>query len=290
LNYTSQTFDFFTYQVPSDPRLPGGGGYLVRGLANPKPALATGQPSAVTIAEELEYTWSGVDTNFVWRAPGGLRVNGGTSTGRALRDTCYAEFEVAFPGSSIRGPNVKSRDGNTPACNPKTRFDTTVRGSAAYTIPKIDLLVSSVFQYRPGVELNANLVVGKDQVQWESDSAYRASQPCTGANAGQVGCFVAVGNATTATTTSINLLDPGDLYSEAYTIFDLKLSNIRFGGRRLNLGVDIYNLFNDDAIRGINQTYTIDNPATPAIEVNNWGNPTTLLSPRFARLQVQFDF
>jgi hypothetical protein len=291
LNYTSQTFDFFTYQVPADPRLPGGGGYLVRGLANPKPTLATGQPSAVTIAEELEYTWSGVDTNFVWRAPGGLRVNGGTSTGRALRDLCYAEFEVAFPGSSIRGPNVKSRDGNTPACNPRTRFDTTVRGSAAYTVPKIDVLVSSVFQYRPGVELNANLVVSKDQVQWEPDSAFRAAQPCTGANAGLVGCFVPVGNATTATTTSINLLDPGDLYSEGYTIIDLKLSkNIRFASRRLNVGVDIYNLFNDDAIRGINQTYTIDNPSTPAVEVNNWGQPTTLLSPRFARLQVQVDF
>jgi len=28
----------------------------------------------------------------------------------------------------------------------------------------------------------------------------------------------------------------------------------------------------------------------PAVEVNNWGNPTTLLSPQFVRLQVQFGF
>ena len=48
--------------------------------------------------------------------------------------------------------------------------------------------------------------------------------------------------------------------------------------------------FNNDAIRAINQTYTVDNPATPAVEVNNWGTPTALLSPRFARLQIQFDF
>jgi hypothetical protein len=32
-----------------------------------------------------------VDTNFTWRAPRGLRINGGTSTGRAVRDLCRAE-------------------------------------------------------------------------------------------------------------------------------------------------------------------------------------------------------
>jgi hypothetical protein len=49
-----------------------------------------------------------------------------------------------------------------------------------------------------------------------------------------------------------------------------------------------------DAIVGYNETYTLDNPATPAVEVNSWGLPGGvgggLLSPRFARLQVQFDF
>jgi len=33
-----------------------------------------------------------------------------------------------------------------------------------------------------------------------------------------------------------------------------------------------------------------DNPATAAVEVNNWGNPSTIVSPRFARLSVQFNF
>jgi hypothetical protein len=37
--------------------------------------------------QELDYSWRGVDTNFVWRAPGGLRLNGGTSTGESVRDT-----------------------------------------------------------------------------------------------------------------------------------------------------------------------------------------------------------
>jgi len=34
----------------------------------------------------------------------------------------------------------------------------------------------------------------------------------------------------------------------------------------------------------------VDNPATPAVEPNNWLQPTGLVSPRFFRLQVQLDF
>jgi hypothetical protein len=85
------------------------------------------------------------------------------------------------------------------------------------------------------------------------------------------------------------------LLGENTAQFDLKLAkNIRFGNKRLNVGVDVYNLFNSDAIIGYNDTYTLDNPATPQVEVNNWNQPGGigggLLSPRFARLQVQFDF
>jgi hypothetical protein len=89
----------------------------------------------------------------------------------------------------------------------------------------------------------------------------------------------------TATTYQVNLLDTGDLYGEGYFIVDLKLAkNVRFAGRRVNFGVDVYNLFNSDAIRAYEPTY----PATAAGVA--WGSPTTLLSPRFARLQIQFDF
>jgi len=63
---------------------------------------------------------------------------------------------------------------------------------------------------------------------------------------------------------------------------------------QLGIGCDRYNLFNSDAIIGIDDTYTLDNPATPAVEVNNWGRAGGigggLISPRFARLQVQFEF
>jgi hypothetical protein len=286
LNYTSPQYDFLTVTAPSHPAMVNGGGYIVRGAANPKAALPTGQPQAQTLMQELEYSWSGIDTNFTWRAPGGLRVNGGTSTGRSNRDTCYTELD---------GPNVRGRDDGNYAggCRPHRPFQTRINGSAAYTIPKVDVLVSSVFQVQPGVERAMNVTYTKDQVAWEPNSAYRATSGtlCTGANAGQTGCFVVSGGALSQTTYQVNVLDFGDLYGESIWNVDLKLAkNLRFGNKRVNLGVDVYNVFNNDSVDQYVDTWTFDNPATPAVEVNNWGNASRILSPRFARLSVQFFF
>jgi len=193
--------------------------------------------------------------------------------------------------ASLDGPNVQQHEGVPPACNPHTRWETNVRGSAAYTIPKIDVLVSTVFQWRPGVERSANKTFTKDEVIWEPGSAARALTPCPpGATAGQVGCFTPTGGGVTATTYTVNLLNPGELYGEGYSLFDLKIGkNLRFAGKRLNIGVDIYNLFNNDAIRQYQDNFdVVDNPATPVVE--QWGQATGLLSPRFARLTLQFDF
>jgi hypothetical protein len=149
------------------------------------------------------------------------------------------------------------------------------------------VLASTVFQWRPGVAIDALWSVPKEAVTWEPNSAYRATLPCTGAQAGQVGCFTpgAPGTNITATNYQVNLLDPGDLYGPGYLEFDLKLAkNIRLRGKRLSVGVDIYNLFNNNAIRAYQTTFPADGNGVP------WGTPTALLSPRFARAQVQFDF
>jgi hypothetical protein len=284
------TYDFYSVVAPSNPLLPGGGGYVIRGIDTPKTTLASGQPGAVTIFDELSYKWNGVDTNFVWRGTNkwglrGLRVNGGTTTGRAVRDLCSIQVD---------GPNVQVHDGVAPGCNPHTRWETNVRGTAAYTIPKIDLLVSTVFAWRPGVERNANHAFSKDEVVWGDGSLNRKTQPCpAGATAGQVGCFVPTAGSTTNTALiqTINLLNNGELYGEGYTIFDMKFGkNFRFANRRLNVGVDVFNIFNNDAIRAFEDNFDrVDNPNTTNV-VERWGQPTTLLSPRYARLSVQFDF
>jgi hypothetical protein len=238
--------------------------------------------------DERKYTWNGFDTNFYWRAARGIFAQAGTNTARTQRDTCYAELDA---------PNVRGREGaeHRAGCRSLTPWQTSVRGSVSYTVPKVDVLVSTVYQSLPGAEQTALLTYSKDQVVWNAESAARATQPCAIPTQG-VGCFISASGGgfpgtSTATTVPVQLLLTSEYWGERVTTFDLKVGkNIRFAGKRLNLGFDLYNFLNSDAVTMYQATYVVDNPATPAVEVNNWLQPTGLVSPRFIRLQIQFDF
>jgi hypothetical protein len=292
-NYRSVNYDFYSVRAPMDPRLPDGGGYLIKGLINQNIQGNLPDLGDVTvIRKELEYSWNGVDTNFVYRGRGGLRISGGTSTGRSQRNTCNTDGDT---------PTVKGREGNeyrgavgaqgvAVGCIFNNPFTTNVRANASYTIPWVDVLLGVVYQSRPGGAIQANWNVPFALAVWEPASANRA-------NSG--GFF---GNATTVNATqTINLLDVGDLYLERISLWDLNLQkNIRFAGKRVNFGLQIYNFLNSDAITTVTQTYTAtrlpngtwqaDDPATPAVEVNNWGNVTQIVNPRFARVSVAVHF
>jgi hypothetical protein len=290
-NYADPTGlrDFYTLTVPQDPRLPGGGGYVIRGLNNQSQSgsLPNGAGGVVLLRDELSYTWAGFDTNVVMRARGGLRLSGGTSTGRAVRDTC---------GTDLDSPNVKGRIGNElrGGCQSPTPFQTNVRGNVSYTIPWIDVLASGVFTYRPGAARTATLTYTNNDITWEADRANR------------VGTLF---NTTTGTTStqSVNLLDAGDLFGEGLRLFDVTFrKNLRFAGKRLSLGVDVYNIFNSDAAVGgfgspyvgtytatrlPNGEWVADNPATTTVvERQDWGRITSITNPRFARFSMTFDF
>jgi hypothetical protein len=280
LRYTSPSHDFYTVIAPTDSRLPNGGGYRILGLNTEKTTIGTGLPVAVTYLDAQNYTWNGVDTNFLWRGPQGLRLQFGTGTGRTQRNTCRSMLDT---------PTVRGREGAEyqGQCDERTPFQTTIKGSATYTVPWVDVLVSTVFQSMPGVEQTASMTYSKDQIIWNAESASRATLPCAVATNG-VGCLGATRNTTTAPT---QLLLENEMYGERVTVFDLKVAKvIRFKGKRANVGFDIYNFLNSDAIVAYNGTYTVDNPATPAVEVNNWLLPMTLVSPRFVRASVQFSF
>jgi hypothetical protein len=284
-NFQSPYYDFYAVRAPLDPRLPGGGGYLVPGFATVKQTGLTntqGAPTyvqppaasvtAVTIGPDgsnIDY-WSGVDTNFVLRARGGLRLSGGTSTGRRVADTC---------GVLVNDPpNVQLDEGRERGCDRVRPFQTNVRGSATYTIPWVDVLLSSVFTYRPGVQQFANYQVSLDDIEWLS------ARPFPGISGNNNG-FV-----------THNLLS-NDTYGEGIRIVDLKLAkNIRFAGKRVNVGVDIFNVFNSDA--AFNYCGTFPNPeqgiegcgTIAAGTLQPYGTVTNITTPRYARFQLQFDF
>ena len=279
-NYSSSFYDFFTVTAPADPKLPGGGGYPVVGLADVK-ANVTAPVTVQTYQSALKYNWNGFDTNFNWRGPRGIFVQAGTSTARINRDTCGAITDLSNVSNSLNSvvgrPGFDRRGG----CLSLGPYQTTVRGSAVYTVPKVDVLLSLVFQSLPGSEIQALYTVSKDQVSWSNPA--RATAPCAVAVNG-TGCFLNSNVLFSATTWQVPLLLNNEMFGERVTTLDLKIAkNIRFKGKRVNAGVDIYNFLNADAVTSYNSTYT---PGS----ANAWATPMGLVSPRFVRLQIQANF
>jgi hypothetical protein len=288
LHYSAPGYDFYTVQAPSDPRLPSGGGYRVLGLNDVSPTAPASQPIAQTYFNALNYTWNGLDTQFNWRAPKGIRVQGGTSTAQTKRDRCGAVLDFTMNAFGFGDtPSIRGREGaELGACNQLSPWQTTLRANASYTVPWADVLVSAVFQSFPGTDISANLTYTKDQVQWNAGSASRATRACANPAQG-AGCFTSV---ITPTTVVVNLLNTNELFGERVSYWDMKFAkNIRFSGKRAQVGVDHYTIFNSDAITSYNSTFVIDNPTTPTNE-NTWLQPLSLISPRYVRFQVQFDF
>jgi len=99
-----------------------------------------------------------------------------------------------------------------------------------------------------------------------------------------------------ATTVTPNLLS-NDTYGERITLFDVKFAkNVRFMGKRVNIGVDVYNIFNSDA--SLAYCGTFPNPArgiegcgtAAANNLRDWRSVQEIVAPRYARFQIRADF
>ena len=88
---TAADYDEVTLIAPSNPPLPNGGGYPVTFLTrNTRSALGATDSYYTTtddFGDETHY-WHGVDVSFNARMRNGLILQGGTSTGRGVNDTC----------------------------------------------------------------------------------------------------------------------------------------------------------------------------------------------------------
>jgi len=86
---------------------------------------------------------------------------------------------------------------------------------------------------------------------------------------------------------TINLAAPGQVWGDRVNELDVRISKIlRFGRSKTNVGVDIYNLLNSAAVLTYNSTYNPSVTSGPGA----WLAPTSVLTPRFAKISVQFDF
>jgi hypothetical protein len=266
-NLASTPADYaqYTFTAPTHPSLPGGGGYSVTSL-NPRTnfSAATNYTTfASDYGDQYQY-WHGVDVNVNTRLRNGLVVQGGTSTGRGIRDSC--EITAKVPESLLTG--VPAVWQPLSSCHVTEPWLTQIRGLATYVVPKVDVQLSASFQFKPGT-----LGLGGN------DSA---------SNGTSVAANYVVTNAVAGTPLlnnqqTVNLLDPGALYGDYVRQVDMRVGKImRFGRTRTLVGVDIYNLFNANPGLTYQQSFVGAGPT--------WDNPTTLLMPRFVRFNITTDF
>jgi hypothetical protein len=159
---------------------------------------------------------------------------------------------------------------------------TSIRGLVAYTIPKVDVLVSAQMRSLNSANALPGLV--------GSASASNGNSLNANVNVPNTEVLRLLGRlpGTTLITqnTSVNLLRTGELYpDERVNQVDMRFAKIvRFGGTRADIGVDLYNLFNTNDTTAFQQSFDYaTNGAT-------WLNPTSIVSPRFARFNVTFSF
>jgi len=145
-------------------------------------------------------------------------------------------------------------------CHVAFPFQTNVRGVGSYVIPKIDVTVSGLYQFKPGPQLSIIYF------------------PPVAELTAQLGRAPAAGGGT-----SVNLLIPGQLYGDNVNELDMKIAKLlKFGRSRANVGFDIYNVTNNDARTTYNSTFSLTN--------TTFFTPSAVLHPRFARFSVQIDW
>ena len=240
-------YDPFSVTAPVDPRLPGGGGNVISGLYDLKPAKF-GLPADLLVTRSKNYGnqtshWNGMDVTINARLEQGVLLRGGVSTGRPSTDNCDVVTKLDNPSPLY--------------CHSHNAFQTEVKFLGSYTVPRVDVLLSGVFQSLQGTALAAN---------------YNAPNALVVPSLGRS----LSGGAANAT---VNLVEPGTLFGERVNQVDVRIAKLlRFGGNRTMLNVDIFNALNANPVLSENSSFAV------------WRTPTDILTARFVRFSVQYDF
>jgi hypothetical protein len=269
----------YTVLAPLNAGLPGGGGYSFTAYNISPAAFALAPTNFYTSADnyggETRY-WHGVDASVTARPRTGLVLFAGTSTGRGVHDLCSVNNQLP----ETVGTNWLALSPS--GCHVAEPWLTDFRGSAIYTIPKVDVQIATIVRIQTTTRLLINDNSGGTSgpsltaVYTEPNALVQAAlgRPPSGS---VVVAGVAQG------TTSVGLLADGQLYQPAIHTVDMRFGKIlRFGRTRAFLGADVYNLFNSNAGTAYNGQFGADG--------STWNRPTAILNPRFVQFTARFDF
>jgi len=245
-------FDQFCVTVPTDPRLPGGGGNQLCGLYDVQQAKFGQVSNIVTQASrfgEQTQTYNGLDLTMKARFGTGGLLTGGVSFGRTSTNDCEVR-----PDS----PEKLFCDRTPPLMN-----ETFFKLAGSYPLPW-GLLASGTFQNLPGIPYQANVVYTNNQIA-----------PSLGRN------LAACGQAVTCTSTrTITVTEPGSLSEARMNQLDVRLGKtLRFANMRVKPVFDLYNVFNASPVLRVNNTYA-----------TQWPRPTDVLGGRTVKIGADIDF
>jgi hypothetical protein len=235
----------YSIVVPTDSRLPESG-QTISGLYELVPGKVGQVDNYTTFAKDygkqIEH-WNGVDVNVTMRLGNGTLLQGGTSTGRTTTDTCDIVAKVDNPSARY--------------CHVDTKFLTQVKFLGTYVVPKADVQIAATFRSLPGTQILANYVATNAEVQPS------LGRPLSGG----------------AANVTVNIVEPGTMYSEQTNLVDLRFSKIfRFGAYRTSLNLDLANAFISSGITALNNNYAA------------WQVPTGIHQARLVKLSANFDF
>jgi hypothetical protein len=295
-----QSYDIVT---PVDSRLPGGGGYILRGFVDSTSAeMASLAPVNQIVrvedigARQIE-RWNGFDFSLQLRREG-LFLLGSASTGRRYANQCEVWPLV---------PEVQGSGRPRSACEVSEPFRTWFKGLAAYRLPRFDTLpgwmatlaadlqLAAVVQSIPGNELSANYPMTNAEFlrPCPSEELSGATQCST------LGRFLA--NATRSTDTrNVTLMLPATRYDERHHQMDVRIGKaLRFGRSTMEMNLDVFNVFNENPVLSRNNTLTWHtDPGTYAAAqqqqadglYHSLWSPTSVVMPRLAKFSVTFGF
>src|SRR2546428_6073374 len=129
-----------------DSKLLAGGGYPNSVYTVTAAAAGRGADNYVTF--ETDYGparsnyWHGVDVTLNARLRGSLTLQGGTTTGRAINDSCASFLKVDSPDPRY--------------CRRVDPVETTLRSSVVYMLPKVGVQVAATLRSQPPIIFSVN--------------------------------------------------------------------------------------------------------------------------------------
>jgi hypothetical protein len=274
--------DFSSYCVtaPTDPHLPGGGGYQVCGVQDVSPAKFGQVTTLVEQSKDLGFgditrSFNGVDVTLNGRFHNGALVTGGVAVGRSVQDDCafnthpnvYATGAAfildgadTVGGAALPAGSPVPHPLSSAYCHVTTPWSqsTQLKATAVYPLPYA-FEVSGVFQNIPGL-VQADTVTYTNAVVAPALGRNLSSGP-----AGSV---------------AVPVIVPNSAFEDRLTQLDLRVAKLfKFGSTaRLRINADLYNVFNASDVSRLNGAGAA------------WYNATQIMLGRYAKFGAQYDF